>query len=118
MNPPSTATKAYASALIAVCAAIGGTFADSTIGKIAIILGAAVTAWLGTYKSKNTQVVKTGDADSVTLGEVVSTTGEVVGDVVATTGAATGGIVKGTTGTLGKVLDATIGLLPGTKAAA
>lgn len=115
MKAPSTATKAYVSAAIAVCAALGGTFATSTLGQGAVIVAAALTAYLGVFKSKNTATVETGPGvEPVTVGTVLSKTGAVVGTITADTGSAAGGIVAGTTGVLGQVLDATIGkVLPG-----
>jgi hypothetical protein len=110
VNPPSTTTKAYVGAAIAVCAAIAGMFAESTIGKLAAILAAGLTAYLGVFKAKNTETVETGPGEgSVKVGTVVSKTGQVVGEVVADTGTATGGVIAGTTGLVGQVLNATVG---------
>jgi hypothetical protein len=110
VNPPSTATKAYVSAVIAICAAVGGTFADTGPGKFCVIIAAGLTAYLGVFKTKNTQTVETGPGDEpVTVATVVSDTGTVLGTITADTGTATGGIVAGTTGVLGQVLNATIG---------
>lgn len=110
----STHSKAIVSGAIAVAAVIAGTVPDSTVGKWCVAIVAFAAAIGLTAQTKNTQVIETGEGtDPVTIGEVVSETGEHVGEVVATTGAATGGIVAGTTGVVGGVLDGTIGkLLP------
>lgn len=114
MNPPSTATKAYVAAVIAICSVVAGIFAESAIGQGAAIIGAGLAAYLGVFKTKNTETLETGPGTEPLIKDVVSKTGAVVGTVVADTGAATGGLIAGTTGAVGQALDATLGqVLPG-----
>jgi hypothetical protein len=107
-------SKAIVAGVLAMVAAVAGTFPDSAIGKWCVAIGALAAAAGLTAATKNTHVVKTGPVDGpVTVGTVVADTGEKIGTVVADTGAATGGVVAGTTGLVGHLLDATVGrLLP------
>lgn len=116
-RPLSVYSKALVAAVVAGAAAIAGTFPDSTIGRWCVVIGALAVALGLTGATKNTTVVETGaEPGPVTVGKVVSRTGQEVGTVVADTGTAVGGVVAGTTGVLGSVLDATVGrLLPGGK---
>lgn len=110
MKAPSIAAKAYMSAAAAMCALIAGTFIDTTLGRICAVIGAGITAYLATWKTRNTETVETGPGDGpVQVGTVLSDTGVKVGEVLADTGAATGGVVAGTTGLVGQVLNATVG---------
>lgn len=112
MRAPSETAKAYAGSLVTILGVIAATFVETTLGKVASVLGAGIGAWLAIYTTKNTQAVRTGVGDEpVTIGQVVSDTGQVVGQITADTGSAVGGVVAGTTGVVGKVLDATVGLV-------
>lgn len=108
----SAFSKAIVAGVLACAAAVAGSFPNSTIGKWCVAIVALGVALGLTAATKNTQVVKTGrGTEPVTVGTVVSGTGEKVGEVVADTGAATGGILAGTTGVVGSILDGTLGKL-------
>lgn len=110
----SAYSKAVVSGVVAVAAVIAGTMPNSAVGKWCVAIGALAAALGLTAATKNTHVIKTGEgSEPVTIGKVVSDTGQAVGAVVADTGSATGGVVEGTTGVVGTILDATVGkLLP------
>lgn len=113
-RPPSAYSKAIVAGLSALATALLAAFGpDSAVGKWCTVVLALFAALGLTAVTKNTAVVESGPGDTVSVGEVVSTTGAKVGEVIVDTGEATGGIVAGTTGVLGQVLDATVGkLLP------
>lgn len=114
-RPPSAYAKVAATMLGAIATALAATLPNTTAGKWAAVVVAVLVAMGLVERTRNTEIVATGDEQGpVTLGQVLDDSGEVVGEVVATTGAAAGGVIEGTTGVVGKVLDGTLGrLIPG-----
>lgn len=116
-TPVSVYAKVAATMLGGIATALAAALPNTTVGKWAAAVVAILFAMGLVSRTKNTQVVKTGDDPGpVTVAKLVTKTGEDLGALTADTGAAAGGIVEGTTGVLGAAMNATIGkLLPGGK---